>query len=405
MPKQVNRHPGIKSLPTGKWQARVFHERGEQSKTFTRLEDAKTWQRNLKNDLTRCPATITYKKGTWEATLLTDTGTITKKFLTLDEATTWLTRGEAQVRLGSWVDPDTLNKTFNEYLDVWLNHKTSISGKTLATYKSQLTNHIKPTFGNLQLRAITTTKIKDWVTDLTNRQIGPTTTKQAYRLLRQILESALADALITRNPAIGIKLPKIQRKRAQGLTPEQVNALAAECGKYGYLILFLAGTGLRINEALALQLRDIDFENKTITVARSWTSDSTGKRILGSTKTRKSRIVPLNDSLIALLSNQLPSAQSTDYVFTGHFGEALDYGYFRRAYFAPAADRLGYRGVTIHWLRHTFASMLIRLGAPITTVSSLLGHDSVKMTLDTYGHYYESDSPSWMGLLAEHMCS
>jgi len=67
----------------------------------------------------------------------------------------------------------------------------------------------------------------------------------------------------------------------------------------------------------------------------------------------------------------------------------------------PAVANLGLTGITIHSLRHTCASLLIKLKAPITTVSYVLGHASAKMTLDTYGHYYEDDTALWINQLTE----
>lgn len=81
----------------------------------------------------------------------------------------------------------------------------------------------------------------------------------------------------------------------------------------------------------------------------------------------------------------------------------MDYDWLRQRVFMPAAKKLGLSGITIHSLRHTCASLLIRLKAPITTVSYILGHASVKMTLDTYGHYYEDDVASWMSTLDAHI--
>ena len=89
----------------------------------------------------------------------------------------------------------------------------------------------------------------------------------------------------------------------------------------------------------------------------------------------------------------------------GANGQALDYGYFRRAYFQPATEKLGMTEITIHSLRHTAASLLLSLGAPIPEVSKILGHASSKMTLDIYGHAYPSQTSTWMNKLGEHIAS
>ena len=75
----------------------------------------------------------------------------------------------------------------------------------------------------------------------------------------------------------------------------------------------------------------------------------------------------------------------------------------QRVWIQPAVEKLDLKGVTSHSLRHTCASLLISLGTPITTVSYILGHASIKMTLDTYGHYYEDDTSIWMEKLGSHI--
>ena len=121
-----------------------------------------------------------------------------------------------------------------------------------------------------------------------------------------------------------------------------------------------------------------------------------GKKLLGQTKTREVREIPLSGELVAELKTVLAGKSANVWVFQGAGGESLDYGYFRRVIFTPAVDRLCLKDATIDTLRHTCASLLISMQAPITTVSQILGHSSVKMTLDTYGHYYQNESEDWI---------
>jgi integrase len=400
MPKISNRNAGIKIIGSGRYQARVFHNGKEESRNFTRLDEAQRWQRNLKAELERCPGDIQRTKRKWVATLVIPTGVVTKDFPELGAAITWVGQGKAQLSLGTWIDPEVQEKVLAEYIESWKASKGSTSGKTLATYNSQLKNHILPHFGDRKLTAITTAEIRNWVSSLQSMQIGPVTIRQSYRLLHQILEAALVEEKITRNPAIGIRLPKSSRKKLPALTIEQVHALADACGKYSLLIRFLAMTGMRVNEALALRFEDLDFDTATVHVARTWTSTESGKKVLGQTKTREVRDIPLGPAILDDLKALALSNEPEAWLFTGNSADALDYGYFRRAYFEPAAKRLGLSNVTIHTLRHTCASLLIMLQAPITTVSQILGHASVKMTLDTYGHYYKDDSEKWISELS-----
>ncbi len=396
MPRKVNRLPGIKLLPSGNWQARVFHVTGEESKNFQRQDDARAWQTRLRLDLERCPAGITRNKRLWAASLLAPTGVITKSFDDLDDAIEWFKDGSDQIRKGTWIDPDRIGETLEDYSSMWIKNKVEISGKTTATYVSQLSVHILPTLGASSLTSISNAEVRAWLADLIDTGVGSTTLRQSLRLLRAILEDALEEGLCTHNATRGVSIAKQVKKKAKALTPEQVNALAKECGKYGNLIELLAATGLRINEALALQVGDVDFERAKLHVSRTWTMTASGKKILGATKSREDRSISLSEQMLVLLKPLTVSKAKSDFIFTGAGGDALDYGYFRRAYFTRAVKSLELDDVTIHWLRHTCASMLIRIGAPITTISEILGHSSIKITLETYSHWYEGDSAAWL---------
>ncbi len=396
MPRKVNRLPGIKLLPSGSWQARVFHVSGEESKNFQRQDDARAWQTRLKLDLDRCPTGITRKKRMWDATLIAPTGVTTKTFDDLDLAIDWFKDGSDQIRKGTWIDPDRIGETLGEYAKTWLKNKVEISGKTMATYVSQLNVHILPTLGEASLTSITNSDVRAWLADLIDSGVGSTTLRQSLRLLRAVLEDALSAGLCAHNATKGVRTAKQVKKKAKALTANQVKALAAECGKYGNLIELLAATGLRINEALALQVGDVDFEGAKLQIVRTWTMTASGKKILGATKNREDRSISLSNQMVELLKPLTQSKSKTDFLFTGANGDALDYGYFRRAYFTRAVQSLGLEDVTVHWLRHTCASMLIRIGAPITTISEILGHSSIKITLDTYSHWYEGDSAEWL---------
>jgi integrase len=120
-------------------------------------------------------------------------------------------------------------------------------------------------------------------------------------------------------------------------------------------------------------------------------------------KTNEERTIPVPASLLEIIKPLLKGKRDRDWVSVGANGNALDYGYFRRSHLDPAFEKLGLTGVTSHSLRHTCASLLISLGTPKTTVSYILGHASIKMTPDTYGHYYEDDTSLWMEKLGSHI--
>ena len=411
MPKRANRIPGIKQLSSGRWQARLFFQGGEESRNFDRLEDAERWKRNLKSELDRSADGVERKKGRWVATFIDESGVYAKSFDDVDSANKWIARAELASEDGRPIDSESARVTFKEFVIDWKKSKLDISGKTLGTYNSQLKLYLIPSFGERKLTSITTADIKKWVASLVDDGIGPTTIRQCYRLLHQILQSALEDELLGRNPAVGVKLPRIASKPKEGLTAKELHALADECGPHRSLVIFLGTCGLRVNEALALRVEDFDLDARIVKVAHSWTTDEFGKKLRdengelapGTTKTGEQRDVPLDRNTIELIKPLLEGKSSRDWVFTGENGQALDYGFFRRKYFKPATEKLGMKNVVIHSLRHTAGSLLASLGAPIPEVSKILGHSSAKMTLDVYGHAYPAQTAAWMDKLGDHI--
>lgn len=153
---------------------------------------------------------------------------------------------------------------------------------------------------------------------------------------------------------------------------------------------------------LALNCGDIDLERNVISVNKSVATGESG-RLLDSnspTKTRESRSVPLAPVLRERIVHSTKGKGKADPLFVGRGGGRLNYGWLRRTVFIPAARRAGLENVSIHTLRHTCASLLIQMGTPVTTVSHILGHASVKMTLDVYSHFYEQDTEVWVNRLS-----
>lgn len=402
MPRQVYRSSGIKPLVSGKYQARVFHRGFEESRTFRALEDAKRWQRNLKKDLERAPAGIKRVKGQWIASVITPSGVVSKPFETLDSAVGWFSSSSSTIAAGGELPSDSLSLTLGELAEEWRANHPSVGKKAFATYNSQLRKHILPHLGDYRVDQITKPGIEDWVLGLSRSGVGATTTIASYKLLHQILEYGVDRGYLVKNPGRKVWLPSRKKEPKTALTMTQLVSLAKECAEYESLVLFLGLTGLRIGEALALNVGDIDLERNLINVNKSIATGESGQLLSaeGSTKTGDSRSVPITPAIQENLEKSTRGKHSADPLFTGRGGGRLNYGWFRRAIFVPALERTGLRGVSIHTLRHTCASLLIQMGTPVTTVSHILGHASVKMTLDVYSHFYEKDTEVWMNRLS-----
>jgi len=353
------------------------------------LEDAKRWQRNLKKDLERAPSGIKRAKRQWIAAVITPEGVVSKKFDALDSAVEWFSSSSSTIAASGELPRETSVPTLSALVQEWRDDHPSAGKKAFATYNSQLRNHILPALGNSRVDLITKPHIEDWVLGLTRSGVGATTTIASYKLLHQILEYGVDRGHLEKNPGRKVWLPLGQKEPKSALTKGQLVLLAKECFEYKSLVLFLGLTGLRIGEALALNCRDIDLERNLINANKSIATGESGRLLntASPTKTGESRSVPITPALQESLEQATHGKSKTEPVFVGRGGGRLNYGWFRRAIFVPAAERAGLERTTIHTLRHTCASLLIQMGTPVTTVSHILGHASVKMTLDVYSHF------------------
>ncbi|HXF72084.1 MAG TPA: site-specific integrase, partial [Actinomycetota bacterium] len=179
------------------------------------------------------------------------------------------------------------------------------------------------------------------------------------------------------------------------LSAREVAALAeAVPGRDRALIFVLGYAGLRIGEAAALRVGDVDLLRRRLHV-RASASEVRGRWILGSTKTDRERSVALPAFLAEELARHLeahssPSAPEA-FVFTGPGGSPLRPNNWRRRVFLPAQRAAGITPLRrIHDLRHTAAALAIEAGAHPKMVQEMLGHSSITVTLDVYGHLFPS---------------
>jgi integrase len=208
--------------------------------------------------------------------------------------------------------------------------------------------------GDVSVARLTTANIESWVSDLTSGGLSASRTRQAYLVLKGILDTAVKSRNLAVSPARGVVLPRAPQSRRRFLTMAQLEALAEAAGSQRLLIRVLGYCGLRWGEAAALTVANTDL--------------------------RRSRL--------------LVNKSGDDLVFPAPRGGYLRNSNFRRNCFDQAAHEVGLDGLVPHELRHTAASLAIRAGANVKVVQSMMGHASATMTWDLYGHLYDDDLDS-----------
>lgn len=149
-----------------------------------------------------------------------------------------------------------------------------------------------------------------------------------------------------------------------------------------------------MGEATALRVRDVDLTRRRLDVRRAF-SDINGQLVEGTLKSHQTRTVPLPPWLCAELRPLVEGRDLDALVFTSPLGYALRMSNFRRNVWNPAVRAAGLEGLTPHGLRHNAASLYISAGTPPKVVQRILGHGSIAITLDLYGHLYPDEMDTW----------
>jgi len=230
--------------------------------------------------------------------------------------------------------------------------------------------------------------------------MSPTTVRRVHATLRQALQQAMRDGLVSRNVAALVRPPRAAAFTPVGLSPEQARAfLAAVAGDHlEALYWLLLTTGLREGELLALKWSDVNLDGTQLAVRRTLRTRG-GEQFLEEPKTASSkREVMLTGHMVDLLRRHRAAQrvqrlrvadlwQDQDLVFCDGVGRPLSPYRLLRTEFRGHLRRLGLpAAMRLHDLRHAFATMLIADGVPVSTVSSILGHSRISTTLNVYVH-------------------
>jgi integrase len=304
------------------------------------------------------------------------------------DAQRWLDDVTTAVTTGTYVDPSRGRVTVGEWAQTWLLTKVDLKPTTRRGYASAIRTHIDPRWAGVKLIDVTHADVAAWVAGLTELGLSASTTRHAHRVLSLILDLAMRDGRLARNPAQRVPLPRLGQHNQIYLDHAEVDALADAAGDYRLVILFLAYTGVRYGEMAALRVRNLDLLRRRASISDA-VADVSGRAVFGTPKNHQQRSVPVPRFLVEELAQHVASKQSDDFVFAADRGGVLHLRNFRRNVFDPAVRAAGLDGLTPHALRHTAASLAISSGANVKVVQTMLGHKSATMTLDLYGHLFD----------------
>jgi integrase len=314
-----------------------------------------------------------------------------KSFAHKRDAERFLQHAEADKLRGQWIDPRQGRTTVGELAERWYATTVTLKAKTREDYRSLLHNHILPAFGDRAVASLDTLAVRGWLAGLVSGGLSPSRAKHAYYVLYAVLEAAIQAGALVRNPAAGVRAPRSHSREMHFLSAVEVERLAeAITPPYGTLVRFAAYTGLRAGEIAALRVKRLDLLRGTVRVVES-ASEVGGRLISGPTKTHAERTVRLprflRDELAAYLADRPHEPDA--FLFTAPKGGPLRHNNFYQRFFRSALRAAGLsEQVRFHDLRHTCATLLIAQGAHPKAIQVHLGHSSIQVTMDRYGHLF-----------------
>lgn len=267
----------------------------------------------------------------------------------------------------------------------WLEQKTMLRPSTRSIYAGYLRHHIIPALGHIPLSCLKSADIRSFLQQ-EGALLAPKTVQLLFSFLRSILraaqqEYALPDIIsgirLSGTRCGGVRVLRVQEQKAL----ERAAEAALEQTPNALGILLCLYTGLRIGELCALQWRDIDAAAGTIHVTHTLTRLDGALQLTGPKSACAVREIPVPQFLLDRLSRQ---------VHTGPFvihnnGAPLDPRVYRR-FFKSILQRAGIADIKFHALRHTFATRALEVGFDAKSLSEILGHASVTITLNLYAH-------------------
>lgn len=316
---------------------------------------------------------------------------------TRKEVTEQMKKLQSELQYGFYLDPLTI--TVGKFIENLIDEDKALNIINESTYsrKKSSLGHIKNApLGNIPLHQIREHHIKDFLYSIT--QYSNSVISKDYGLLERAFSEAVRQNIILKNPMLNIRKPKSEKANAKvrALTVDEqvklMNILETEDIKYSKQMRLMMFTGMRMGEINALSVDDFNKTFKTVSIHRTVTLDSKEQAVIGSTtKTYAgTRKIPLTSQAYDLLCEHLETytPNRENLLFVNKYGvistNQINHAFHRLLEKYDIIDNKQYGKVSLHSLRHTYATRCIEGGMPAKVLQTLLGHTDIKTTLNTY---------------------
>jgi integrase len=318
-----------------------------------------------------------------------------KTFDLKKEAESWATTALHEVAQGTHARD--VKTGITDIVDAWISHciDESLERSTIEQRKRHLKLHIAPFIGRVKLAELTTPAIHAFMDQLRDAGRSVAMRRKILTSLSTALSFAKGRGLVAQNVCLGVRVRSDDRHKANGPlkagmafpTKAELKLLIDRApDRWRPFIVTAIFTGMRASELRGLRWCDVDLHNATIHVAQR--ADTWGK--MGSPKSAAgTRDIPLTPMVVNTLRNWKDRTSTSDLIFTNSAGRTIAYSNFHTYVWQPLLEACGL-DYEFHSLRHAAASLFIEtLGWSPKRIQAVMGHSSITMTFDRYGHLFD----------------
>ncbi len=315
-----------------------------------------------------------------------------KTFTRKDDAHRFLREVQVDIERGNWLDPRGANITVKQWSEEFLSLARRLEITTQQTYRRDLDRYILPRFGTYRIGNLPAAEIEAWLLDEIDAGLSSSSVHRHYRTLRRMLQVAVEKEKIPSNPCDRVQAPRVATREMNFLSWNEVALLAeAHPDRYRTLIYLAVDTGMRWSELIGLRRNAVELRERKIRVTEQLIRLGAGQWLRKKPKTKSSvRSITIATFTASSLADHLErfSQQGSDgLVFANVAGNPLIASSFQTHYFGPALQQAGIT-CRFHDLRHTSVALAIASGAHPKAIQMRMGHSSISVTLDRYGHLF-----------------
>jgi len=338
------------------------------------------------------------KDGLWCAQVSLDGHRLTKYGKTQRECYAWIKETLAKIDTG--LTCESIHITLESFINNWLNGKQlSRRERTVFQYRKIAENYILPTLGKMRIQNISPVHIQRMYSTFQENGTGARTLQLIHSVLHNVLNQAVREGILLRNPADAVERPRWEQKEFKAFTEDEARQfLLATAGHRHEALFYLAlTTGMREGELLGLKWSDIDWRKGVVNIQRQLQRIERKGLFFVPPKTKAGRRqIKLGQGMLDRLAQHRKRQdleqeaagsrwQENDLIFPSSLGTPFE-GHRILDEFKELLVKAGLPDMRFHDLRHTALSLLMDMGIAVTTVQQRAGHSKASVTTDIYGH-------------------